>query len=203
MQIDVEPGTNKMRFTSVYSGTVRMSLTDPNGTTYGPDGAGAIVGYAVNNNSEVYELTNLLSGTWTIELLPISPAEGVGCQARTAILKKKVTVNIAPIANAGGPYSVEIGETLTFNGIESYDADGSIVLYEWDFESDGTIDYRSTETYAVYLYPTGFTGEVTLQITDSSGVTDSITSSVTVQQTIYMPIIIDRIEYGIDACPNQ
>lgn len=191
LQIDVEPGTKRMRFTSFYSGTVRMSLTAPNGNTFGPDGAGTIAGYAVDEVSEVYELTNLVSGTWTMNLNAVQvPVAGVDVNVATAVIEREAsTVNATPVANAGAAYIADIGETLTFNGIESFDADGSIILYEWDFASDGTVDFSSTESYTFHTYPSGFTGFVTLRVTDDDGATDTSTIEVKVQRVIYMPII--------------
>ncbi|GEM_PF-5735629 len=191
LQIDVEPGTTRMRFTSFYHGTVRMSLTAPNGNSFGPDGAGAIAGYAVDEVSEVYELTNLVSGTWTINLSAVQvPVEGVDVNVATAVIEREAsTVNATPFANAGDAYIADIGETLTFNGIESFDADGSIVRYEWDFESDGTVDFNSTESYAFHTYPNGFTSFVTLRVTDNHGAADTSISAVTVQRVVYLPIV--------------
>ncbi|MDD5705829.1 MAG: PKD domain-containing protein [Kiritimatiellae bacterium] len=47
-----------------------------------------------------------------------------------------------PYAEAGGPYSCYIGETVTVSGAGSYDIDPSdlITLYEWDFDLDETPD---------------------------------------------------------------
>lgn len=191
LEVEVGAGTNRMRFTTFYSGAVRMALTDPNGNHFGPDGAGKIAGYAVDDVSEIYELTDLVSGTWTIDLTAVDvPAEGVHVSLATAVIEREPsTINAAPIANAGDAYAADIGETVTFNGIESFDADGSIVLYEWDFESDGTIDFSSTESYAFHTYSGGFVGAVTLHVTDDDGATASGSSPVRVQWVIYMPLI--------------
>ncbi|WP_440954619.1 S8 family serine peptidase [Methanosarcina sp. Mfa9] len=56
--------------------------------------------------------------------------------------------NTPPVANAGGPYSAEEGQTVTFNGSNSYDPDqdGSIVSYEWDF-GDGSTGSGETATH--------------------------------------------------------
>jgi PKD repeat protein len=46
--------------------------------------------------------------------------------------------NIQPIADAGGPYDGIINIPIKFNGSQSYDSDGTIVEYLWDF-GDGHI----------------------------------------------------------------
>jgi hypothetical protein len=48
------------------------------------------------------------------------------------------TTNIAPVADAGGPYSVSEGGVVQLSGAGSHDHDGSIVSYEWDFNYDGS-----------------------------------------------------------------
>ena len=88
-----------MRFSSFYNGTVRMSLTDPDGTIFGPNGAGSVVGYAVDDVSEVYELASLVSGTWTINLDAVQvPLEGADVTIATAIIDiEESGVNDPPI----------------------------------------------------------------------------------------------------------
>jgi len=76
---------------------------------------------------------------------------------------------VLPIADAGGPYTGEVGQTVVFDGSGSFDADGWIVLYEWDFESDGVFDFSSAEPTTEYAYPMEFSGLVTLRVTDDDG----------------------------------
>jgi len=47
------------------------------------------------------------------------------------------TENQPPVADAGSDRSVFSGDLVTFNGSNSYDPDGTIVSYQWDF-GDGT-----------------------------------------------------------------
>ena len=56
------------------------------------------------------------------------------------------TVNSSPVANlsvtpdfAGAPAEI------TLDASASYDPDGSIAAYEWDFDGDGTVDWLSTD----------------------------------------------------------
>jgi hypothetical protein len=89
----------------------------------------------------------------------------------------------APIADAGGPYIGVVGETITFDGSGSYDPDGTIVLYEWDFESDGVFDFSSPNPTATHIYTTEFSGMVTLRVTDNSGGIGTDTASVDITVT--------------------
>ena len=95
-----------------------------------------------------------------------------------------------PIADAGGPYTGTVGEPITFDGSGSRDPDGTVVLYEWDFESNGTFDYSSSDPVATHSFPVGFSGVVTLRITDDDANTTTDTASVSISGRIsYLPVI--------------
>ncbi len=46
--------------------------------------------------------------------------------------------NVAPVANAGGPYTISEGDSLTVTAAASTDADGDTLTYSWDINGDGT-----------------------------------------------------------------
>jgi hypothetical protein len=86
--------------------------------------------------------------------------------------------NSPPIADAGGPYSGLIDETIEFVG-SGTDSDGVITGYRWDFTNDGTYDTDwSTSPTASHIYDTEDEYEVTLQVKDDFGATDTDTTSV-------------------------
>ena len=70
-----------------------------------------------------------------------------------------------PIADTGGPYHGEVGGDITFDAQQSYDSEGTIVSYLWDF-GDGTTA-EGTQVSHTYdqcgIYP------VTLTVTDTIG----------------------------------
>ncbi len=76
------------------------------------------------------------------------------------------------------PEYPEPGEIVTFDASDSFDTDGTIVLYEWDWDNDGAYDESHTTStathvwYEVSLYP------VTLRVTDDDGATDTKTKIV-------------------------
>jgi len=79
--------------------------------------------------------------------------------------------------------SPNVCETVTFNASCSYDLDGVIVKYEWDWEGDGIYDfdagnnsitYHHYDTYG-YYYPK-------LRVTDNDGLTDEAGTTIHVRQ---------------------
>jgi PKD repeat protein len=84
--------------------------------------------------------------------------------------------NRLPVANAGGPYSAWATKAVRLDGTASYDPDGSIVSYKWQF-GDGTKGSGPTPAHA-YAAPGVYT--VILTVTDNSGATGTSATTVTV-----------------------
>lgn len=70
-----------------------------------------------------------------------------------------------PTCNAGGPYVGSGGVPVLFSAADSYDIDGTIVAYDWDF-GDGQ---RGSGMSVTHTYPTGGDYTVGLCLTDSDG----------------------------------
>jgi hypothetical protein len=93
-------------------------------------------------------------------------------------------LNSLPVADAGGPYIGMAKTPVAFDGSGSTDQDGSIVLYEWDFDSDGSYDYSSPSPAASFTWETAYAGPVTLRVTDNEGATDTDIADVTVTMPV-------------------
>lgn len=77
-----------------------------------------------------------------------------------------------PFAWAGTGYTGTIGQPLTLSSEGSYDPDGEIVSWEWDFDDDGVFDVHDTTGADVtWASPTATEGFVTLRVTDDDGQT--------------------------------
>ncbi|MCP4000570.1 MAG: PKD domain-containing protein [Gammaproteobacteria bacterium] len=67
------------------------------------------------------------------------------------------------------PSNADVGETVTFTGTAE-DSDGTIVLYEWDFDGNGTFDYQSAATgIATHQYMDEGIFAPVFRATDDSG----------------------------------
>jgi PKD repeat protein len=83
-----------------------------------------------------------------------------------------------PIAKANGPYSGEVGFPITFDAAGSYSPNGSIVLYEWDYDNDGAYDYSTNSPTITHTYSEIYDGTVTLRVTDNKGLADIDSASI-------------------------
>ena len=83
-------------------------------------------------------------------------------------------VNEPPVADAGGPYYGHTGDITTFDGSGSYDPDGYIVGYKWDFDGDGSYDTAwLTNPIIDYVYSDANTYTVELKVKDNGNVEGS------------------------------
>lgn len=73
----------------------------------------------------------------------------------------------APFAEIKIPDKVVSNETVVFDASGSYDPDGVIVSYYWDFGDGETVNVTNTTITHVYKTPGGYT--VTLSVTDNEG----------------------------------
>jgi PKD repeat protein len=101
-------------------------------------------------------------GTYSVIL---TVTDDDGSEASTTV---EVTVgNRAPISIAGPDQTTRTGIPLRLDGRASYDVDGTIVLYKWEF-GDGETATGSVVTHA---FPTSKSFMVWLEVTDDDGAT--------------------------------
>ena len=99
----------------------------------------------------------------------------------TIIITLPTTVNQPPVSNPNNPYSYRgtKGVPIAFNGSGSYDPDGYIAAYEWDF-GDGN---NATGVAPPHTYTQNGTYNVTLTVTDNDGAADANTTTATIGNT--------------------
>ncbi len=76
-----------------------------------------------------------------------------------------VPANVPPVADPGGPYTGQVGSLVAFDGTGSYDPDGTITSYVWDF-GNGNIG-EGPMAFQVYAAEGSYT--ITLLVTDDIG----------------------------------
>lgn len=115
-------------------------------------------------------------GDYTVTLVVVWNISG---NITADIAEKVITIaNQDPVANAG-PDQVVTTKKVTLNGSASYDPDGEIVSYEWDFD-DGT---TGTGITVQHTYAADGIYTVTLTVTDDFGAEDEDTAQIIVDTT--------------------
>ena len=90
--------------------------------------------------------------------------------------------NLPPVADAGGPYTIAVGDDLTLDASGSSDPNTAcgdrIVSYRWDLDSDGTFDLEASDPVVTIPWCALAAGgtvpgelEILLRVTDSFGAT--------------------------------
>ena len=147
------------------------------------DDATGRYGYA--NWSTLESLGFTMGGTYEI-YLQVSDGAAVVTSLPTTVT---VRANQAPTASAGGPYTINMGQTLYLNGSASSDPDGlpSPLTYAWDLDDDGEYDdatgcypLASWSTLESFGYAMGVTKDIHVKVSDGA-LEDEASTTVTVR----------------------
>ena len=161
-------------------GTINFfsDVTDPDGTI-----ASFFWNFGDGNTSSSPNPSHTYShsGQYTVTLIV---TDDNGGQNSTEIT---ITVpNILPIAGFSySPRNVTTARTVNFDGGSpySYDKDGSIVNWAWDFDGNGIVDAYGATASHLYSNPGNYT--VILNVTDDEGGWDTSEKNI----TVYSPAI--------------
>lgn len=117
--------------------------------------------------SHIYQDSGIFSGS-----LVIIDNDGSSDTSSFYVLIETQT-NDPPAADAGGPYKLDLGKSVSFSSKNTFDPDPYDVLnYFWNF-GDGT---NSTEANPSHLYSKAYNYSVTLTVTDEKGLSDISTT---------------------------
>jgi len=102
--------------------------------------------------------------------------------------------NIAPVAEANGPYSAYENTPINFSSTGCSDSDGSIVIYYWEFGDGST----SSDENPTHTYSTTGSYTATLTVTDNDGASDYDEATVTItnEGTAGDPVVL--VEEGFE-----
>lgn len=92
-------------------------------------------------------------------------SETAAAQCRNISTEKVITINAAPVAEAGPDRVVTTGEAVTFDGKASRDPDGALTAYQWEF-GDGT---KAGGVQPVHVFTAPGRYQVVLTVSDDSG----------------------------------
>jgi PKD repeat protein len=116
--------------------------------------------------------------------LTVTDPLGASTAATTTATISPAGSNQGPVARAGGPYSGLSGNAIAFDGSASFDPDGSIASYSWNFGDNAT----GTGAAPSHSYANPGTYTVTLTVTDNLGASGTATTTVSVTQSSGLPL---------------
>ncbi|MCF8413523.1 MAG: PKD domain-containing protein, partial [Melioribacteraceae bacterium] len=102
------------------------------------------------------------SGEYLVKLIV---TDNSGTKNNRSTDQLKVIVNQKPIADAGPDRTVVPNQKVQFDGSNSFDPDGEIVKYVWDFGDGNTAEGKIVE----HLYENSGSYSVTLRVEDNTG----------------------------------
>ncbi|MFC2078558.1 PKD domain-containing protein [Candidatus Bipolaricaulota bacterium] len=112
-------------------------------------------GRSVNHSYETY-------GEYVVGLRVVDAQGEVGVQTRSLSIASRSPVAVFSFS----PERPNQSQIVRFDATESFDPDGEITVYQWDFDGDGTIDSESAEPIAEYEYMSGGRFTPSLQVID-------------------------------------
>ncbi|NND75131.1 MAG: hypothetical protein HKN44_09000 [Ilumatobacter sp.] len=98
-------------------------------------------------------------------------------------------VNVAPTADAGGPYNVNEGGSVVLSGAGSTDPDSDPLTYAWDLDNDGAFDDATGVSPSFSAVGRNGLDTQTIRLRVNDGTVDSAPDSATVNILNVAPII--------------
>ncbi len=132
--------------------------------------------------------------------------ESAGTVRRIFYAHSNILENLPPVAEAGLDQTVFEGDVVQFNGSTSYDSDGTIETYEWDFDSNNGLWWETgalpdaTGPTPTNVYGDDSVNTATLRVTDDKNLTDTDTCIVTVlnvDPTVTIDSVTMDVEIGL------
>ncbi len=135
-----------------------------------------------------------MSGSW-IYTVYVDDQTGIPSHNVSSSANAIIVGVSPPVAVPGPDQNVNLGDLVTFDGSGSYDPDGAVVGWYWNFTYDG-VDYNlsgESTTFTFDTVPGDIT--VTLWVVDNDGMWGSATTTVTVAgpipefPTMLLPVV--------------
>jgi parallel beta-helix repeat protein len=132
----------------------------------------------VISTQNVFSSSHLSVGNHTI-YFQVMDNEGVWSDyaiASLEIISSSSSSNKPSIANTGGPYTGVVNSSITFDGSNSSDPDGTISNYYWEFGDDST----GTGIKVNHTYTEVGNYTVILRVTDNNGTSSTNSTTATI-----------------------
>ncbi|MDY6837598.1 MAG: PKD domain-containing protein [Thermodesulfobacteriota bacterium] len=127
-------------------------------------------------------------GVYTVTVAVTDDDGGLGSDTATVTAS---AVNHPPVANAGGPYTIDEGAELTLDGRASTDPDGDALTYAWDLDNDAEYD-DATGVAPAYTWVENGTYPVGLKVSDSQ-----------LEHTASTTVTVNNVAPTVEAGPDQ
>lgn len=148
-------------------------------------------GMSINSYSGLIIWSPEYAGDFNV-VVKVSDGELFATQNFIIVVDPVVISNQIPFANIiAYPTSGSIPLEVYFDGSNSYDLDGSIISYTWDFK-DGNMGYGQT---VYHTFNSIGNYNVKLTVTDNLGDTDSTTKTITVTENVTPPSDFNNLDY--------
>ena len=148
------------------------------------------------SGSDLESISDLADYSFRLEYIGGSADNTIDPEGGNNSTDPNLPVGQMPTALAGDDAEGEVGVELPFTGLGA-DPDGTIVLYEWDFDGDGEVDWSSSTTgMTTHIYEKMGRYKASLTVTDNDGnkVSDSRLVDVAKAQEEAEPIDTDSDE---------
>ncbi|RRS34687.1 MAG: hypothetical protein OI74_04590 [Gammaproteobacteria bacterium (ex Lamellibrachia satsuma)] len=134
-------------------------------------------------------------GTYTVTVTVTDDEGAVGSDSFQVIL---ASGNAGPTADAGGPYTINEGDTVTLDGSGSSDPDNgpSPLSYAWDLDNDGQYDDATGVTVTLPVQPDNTSFTIGLEVSDGL-LTATDTATVRVNN------VSPSVDAGADQTANE
>jgi len=107
-------------------------------------------------------------------------ALGAAIKPLLEMLETRSYFSVAPVADAGGPYSVQQGSSVLISGLNSTDSDGTVASYQWDtdYNSSAGFKARLTNTSGKWTFHANTAGprQIALRVVDNNGDVSTVTT---------------------------
>lgn len=121
------------------------------------------------------------AGVYTVVLTVVDRDGRSNLTSTTVTVAGALADNKPPVAIISPPSGLKTNQLERFNATSSYDSDGTIVAFRWDYNGDGVYETNWTSSpQGSFVYTKAGSYVVTLQVKDDTDAVNSTTALVVV-----------------------